>query len=116
MNCLNFSYFPAPPVPPTGRLVPIESWYQMVQETQATGVVFDAFWLDSVLDGVANFFEWRGPVRATVLAIWEPGWLRFVESRTMGDHRLDDVNSAAIECEVGHLFAECGFRALEVVQ
>lgn len=80
MNSIELSHLPAPPVLPTAPLVLIESWYQMVQETQTTGVALDDFWLDRVIDGVACFLEWHGPVRATALAVWGPGRLRFAEN------------------------------------
>jgi hypothetical protein len=115
MNTLNFSYFPAPPIEPTPSLVPLVSWHDVVQEIATTGIEFDGFWLDSVREGVAFLFSWHGRVRATVLAVWEPGLLRHVECRTLGDTLLADEDADLIEIEVRRLFALVGFRSCEVI-
>lgn len=110
MNSLDFSLFPPPPIAASARLVPLASWYEVVQEANCTGIEFDDFWLDSVHEHVAYLFSWRGPARATVLAVWEDDELKHVECRTIGDRLCSPDDSAVIEAEIKRLFGLAKFK------
>jgi hypothetical protein len=81
----------------------------MWEETRTTNVEFTAFWLDHVESGVAYFFCWLGPPRATVLAIWSDDNLQMVECRGTGDREIPAADSRDITVEIHQLFTEAGY-------
>ncbi|HZP88605.1 MAG TPA: hypothetical protein VFB54_17475 [Burkholderiales bacterium] len=103
------SSFPRCPITGTKTLVPICSYMQMHRETKATGVEFDLFWNDSVLEGVAYFFRWLGTPRSTVLVVWGGYQLRHIECRKADDQLLSEEESVAIVSEVVEAFRIAGY-------
>lgn len=101
--------FPPPPIKGSELLVPIKTWLEMFNETQLTGVEFDAFWYESVNEGVAYFFKWLGNPRATVLVVWEDAGPTHIECRTFGDVPVSDVEANSIRAEAVKLFCKAGF-------
>ena len=91
--------FALPPLQPSASLHPIRTWEAMYRETQVTGVEFDAFWLESVSEGVACFFSWTGGPRATVLVVLDDGRIMHLECRGEGDRRLSAEAAAPIALE-----------------
>jgi hypothetical protein len=84
----------------------------MHQEALTTGVAFDAFWLESVEEGVAYFFRWAGTPRATILAVWNEDSLTHVECRGQGDRLLTAQESQEAVDEIHRLFSCAGYSAL----
>lgn len=98
--------FVVPPIGPSILLHPIRTWQEMYRESLETGVVFDAFWYESVVDGTACFFRWTGEPRATVVAVYTEEQVLRVECRKRGDMEPTPAESAPILLEVARVFAE----------
>jgi len=101
--------FPPPPIEASEFLSPITSWEDMFIEMRITGVDFDAFWDESIEEGVAYFFRWVGSPRATVLVVWDDEQPTHIECRTCGDRLLSDDEAQPIIEDVVRLFHEVGF-------
>ena len=96
--------FPDPPVAGSEQLVPIRTWREMFDEAAITGVEFDEFWNDSVMEGAAYFFRWLGEPRATVLVVWDDSGPEHIECRKAGDEELSEKESEPVIAEVRRLF------------
>lgn len=83
----------------------------MFREETTTGVEFDAFWHESVEQGVAYFFRWLGEPRSTVLVVWDKEGLTHVECRKTGDLYLSTAESMPIIAELGRAFRSAGFAS-----
>jgi hypothetical protein len=90
-------------------LSPITSWEDMFIEMKTTGVDFDAFWDESIEEGVAYFFRWVGSPRATVLVVWDDEQPTHIECRTYWDKLLSEAEAQPILMEVTRLFHEAGY-------
>ena len=101
--------FPSPPIAASELLAPITSWPEMFREETITGVEFDAFWYQSVEEGVAYFFRWLGEPRSTVLAIWDGEGFTHVECRKSGDLPLSTAESMPIIEEIARAIRNGGF-------
>ena len=101
--------FPPPPIEGSERLVPIRSWADMFFEMQVTSVEFDAFWYESVEEGVAYFFSWLGSPRSTILVVYDDDPSTHIECRTVGDILLPEAEAIPIITEVIHLFRSAGY-------
>lgn len=101
--------FPPPPIEASDFLLPITSWEDMFIEMRITGVDFDAFWDESIEEGVAYFFRWVGSPRATVLVVWDDEQPTHIECRTCGDRQISDDEAQPIIDDVVRLFHEAGF-------
>lgn len=98
--------FIVPPVAPSPLLTPIRTWLEMYRESLETGVVFDAFWYESVVDGTACFFRWTGEPRATVVAIYSSDGVLRVECRKRGGAEPTPAEMVPMRLEVTRVFAE----------
>ena len=96
--------FPPAPVAASEMLVPITSWAEMFRETAITSVEFDLFWHDSVEEGAAYFFSWRGEPRSTVLVVWNDEGPTHIECRKVGDLLASEMESLPIIEAVTRLF------------
>ena len=103
--------FPSPPIVASELLTPITSWPEMFREETITGVEFDAFWYESIEQGVAYFFRWLGEPRSTVLVVWDDEGLTHVECRKIGDLVLSTTESMPIIVELGRAFRNAGFAS-----
>lgn len=101
--------FPPPPIEATEFLTPVTSWEDMFIEMRTTSVDFDAFWDESVEDGVAYFFRWTGLPRATVLVVWDDEQPTHIECRTYGEVLLSGEQASEIVAEVVAQFCKSGF-------
>jgi hypothetical protein len=101
--------FPSPPIAASGLLVPIGTWLEMLRETEITKVEFDAFWFDSVKDGVAYFFRWLGEPRSTILVVWNNDGPTHIECRKVGDLIASEAESMPMIAEITHMFRSAGF-------
>jgi hypothetical protein len=101
--------FPSPPIEASENLLPITSWADMFIEMRITGVDFDAFWDESIEEGVAYFFRWIGHPRATVLVVWDDEQPTHIECRTYGDIELSDELAQPIIQDVIGLFHKAGY-------
>lgn len=78
----------------------------MHQEAIAQGIEFETFWLGQVTAGVAYFFQWLGPPRATVLLIWHDSEILHIECRGAGDRLLSALEAAPIVAAVRAAFLD----------
>ena len=81
----------------------------MFCESKITGVEFDQFWYESVLDGVCYFFRWLGKRRATVLVIFDESAPSYMECRSLGDTLIPRDEAELILVEVMGLFQMHGY-------
>lgn len=83
----------------------------MRAERKGTGVDYDLFRDESISEGVAYFFSWRGEPRATVLVVRADRTLTHIECRGVGDQLLDEGQSLPIVGEIVRMFLAVGFGA-----
>lgn len=102
--------FPPSPVAGTAFLRPLRSWREVYEENKVTETEFDAFWYQSVIDGIAYFYSWLGEPRATVLVVRDNAGGLFVECRTVGDRHLSSDESAPIVEHVTKAYSTIGTR------
>jgi hypothetical protein len=81
----------------------------MYAETQVTGVDFEQFWFESVMDGVAYFFRWEGDLRSTVLVVWTDEGPTHIEARTFGDEPVVGTELDAVTAHLVLLFRKAGY-------
>jgi hypothetical protein len=101
--------FPPSPIAASGLLEPIRTWVEMVREIEITKVEFDAFWFESVKDGVAYFFRWMGEPRSTILVVWNDDGPTHIECRKVGDLIASEAESRPMIAEITQMFRDAGF-------
>lgn len=102
--------FPASPVSATSLLTPLGSPPAIRDDSLATGIPFDSFWIESILEGVAYFYAWHGHPLATVLVVFADESINWIEVRGEGDTELSQEQSKPIISYVLARFRQAGFR------
>src|ERR1019366_3855157 len=101
--------FPPSPIAANGLREPIRTSLEMVREIEITKVEFDAFWFESVKDGVAYFFRWLGEPRSTILVVWNDDGPTHTECRKVGDLIVSEAESMPIIAAITQMFRDAGF-------
>ena len=103
--------FPPSAIPATEYLTPLDSPSALRSEALATGVSYNSFWIESVFEGVAYFYAWRGSPPCTILVVYSGDLVTRIEVRGARDEELDPKLSAPIVAYVRDQFYSAGFSS-----